>query len=135
MVTHSYNPTMPTAFPLSFSHSFRTGKNLAFCQQVHWWKCFPRPAQECMDFSTSVLLGKAWMRFSLVWMRSSLVWMRSSLVWMRSSRAWMRSSLVWMRSSLVVRASDRQCRSRNSHGFDPSSSDTVESEERQMKQC
>jgi hypothetical protein len=27
---------------------------------------------------------------------------------------------VWMRSSLVVRASDCQCRSRNSPGFDPS---------------
>ncbi len=32
----------------------------------------------------------------------------------------MRSSLVWMRSSPVVRASDCQCRSRNSTGFDPS---------------
>ncbi len=38
LVTHSYNPTMPTVFPLSFSYSFRTGRNLAFCQQVHWWK-------------------------------------------------------------------------------------------------
>ncbi len=43
----------------------------------------------------------------------------------------MRSSLQWMRSSLVVSASDCQCRSRNS----PASSDTVESEGRQMKQC
>jgi len=33
----------------------------------------------------------------------------------------MRSILVvWIRSSLVVRASDCQCRSRNSTGFDPS---------------
>jgi hypothetical protein len=38
LVTHSYNPTMPTVFPLSFSYSFRTGRNLAFCKQVHWWK-------------------------------------------------------------------------------------------------
>ena len=43
----------------------------------------------------------------------------------------MRSSRVWMRSSRVVRASDSQCRSRNS----PASSNTVESERRQMKQC
>ncbi len=34
---------------------------------------------------------------------------------------WMRSSpVMWMRSSRVVRASDRQCRSRNCPGFDPS---------------
>jgi len=34
---------------------------------------------------------------------------------------WMRSSRSWMRSSRVVRASDCQCRSHNSPGFDPSS--------------
>ncbi len=61
-----------------------------------------------------------WMRSSSMWMRSSLMWMRSSPMWMRSSLMWMRSSLMWMRSSLVVRASDCQCRSRNSHGFDRS---------------
>jgi hypothetical protein len=34
---------------------------------------------------------------------------------------WMRSSpVMWMRSSRVVRASDRQCRSRNCPWFDPS---------------
>jgi len=44
----------------------------------------------------------------------------------------------WMRSSGVVRVSDSQCRGRNCPGFDPSipaSSDTVQSEWRQMKHC
>jgi hypothetical protein len=40
---------------------------------------------------------------------------------------------LWMRSSPVVRASDCQCRSRNSPGFDPSI--LGHSEGRQMKQC
>ncbi len=50
---------------------------------------------------------------------------------------WMRSSLGWMRStrSLVVRASDCQCQSRNSPGFDPSFFRHSESEGRQMEQC
>jgi hypothetical protein len=86
-----------------------------------------------------------WMRSSRVWMRSSRVWMRSSRVWMRSSRVWMRSSRVWMRSSRsqwlrairVVRASDSQCCSRKLTvlGSIPASSDTVESEGRQMQLC
>ncbi len=43
----------------------------------------------------------------------------------------------WMRSSLVVRASGCQCQNRNSTVLDsiPTSSDTVESEGRQIKQC
>jgi hypothetical protein len=41
-----------------------------------------------------------------------------------------------MRSSRVVRASDCQCRSCNSPGFDPASSDTVQNlRGRKMKQC
>jgi hypothetical protein len=36
------------------------------------------------------------------------------------SWVWMRSSRLWMRSSRVVRASDCQCRGRNSSGFVPS---------------
>ncbi len=36
------------------------------------------------------------------------------------AESWMRSSRVWMRSGWVVRASDFQCQSRNSPGFDPS---------------
>ncbi len=62
---------------------------------------------------------------------------------MRSSRVWVRSGLVvdeiysrvWMWSSRVVRASDNQCRSHTCPGSIPASSDTVESEGRQMKQC
>ncbi len=60
------------------------------------------------------------MRSSLVRMRSSLARMRPSLVRMRSSLVRMRFSLERMRSSLVVRASDCQCSSSNSPGFDPS---------------
>jgi hypothetical protein len=44
----------------------------------------------------------------------------------------------WMRSSLGVRASDCQCQRRNGPtvlGSIPASSDTVESEGRQMKPC
>ncbi len=41
----------------------------------------------------------------------------------------------WMRSRWVIRASDCQCRSRNSLGSITASSDTAESEGRQMKQC
>jgi hypothetical protein len=71
-------------------------------------------------------------------MRSSLVGMRSSRVWMRSNLVvlWTRSSLVWMRSSQLVRASNSQCKKRrNSPACSiPASSDTVESEGRQMKQ-
>ncbi len=52
---------------------------------------------------------------------------------MQQSR--MRSNQVWMRSNQVARASGCQCQSRNSPGFDPRSSDTVESEGWQMKQC
>jgi hypothetical protein len=37
--------------------------------------------------------------------------------------------------SRVLRASGRQCLRRNSSGLDPASSDTVESEGRQMRQC
>jgi hypothetical protein len=36
--------------------------------------------------------------------------------------------LMWMRSSRMVRASGCQCQSRNSPGFDPASSGTVECE-------
>ncbi len=42
---------------------------------------------------------------------------------------------MWMRSRRVVRASGCQCESRISPGSIPASSDTVESEGRQMKQC
>jgi hypothetical protein len=42
---------------------------------------------------------------------------------------------MWMRFSQVLRASGCQCQSRNCPGFIPASSDTVESEGRQMKQC
>ncbi len=38
-------------------------------------------------------------------------------LWMRSSREWMRSTRVWV---ISIRASDCQCQSRNSPGFDPS---------------
>jgi hypothetical protein len=102
LVTHSYNPTYNAPqFFHCHSPSYCTGRNFSILPAGALEEIsFPWPAQECMDFSTSVLLGKAWMRFSQVWMRSSLVWMRSSLVWMRSSRVGMRSSLVWMRSSL-----------------------------------
>jgi hypothetical protein len=48
----------------------------------------------------------------------------------------MRSTQVWMRSSRVVRESDCQCRNRNSPaGSILASSDTLESEWRQIKQC
>ncbi len=40
-----------------------------------------------------------------------------------------------MASSRVIRASDSQCQSRNCPWFDPTSSYTVESEGRQIKQC
>jgi hypothetical protein len=63
-----------------------------------------------------VWFGKAPRKFIF----SSLIWMRFRLVWMRFRIAWMRFRLLWMRFRLVVRASDCQCRSRNSHGFDPS---------------
>jgi hypothetical protein len=49
---------------------------------------------------------------------------------------WVRSSWLWVRSSWVVRVSDSQCRLSGSVlGSIPASSDTVESEGRQMKQC
>ncbi len=54
------------------------------------------------------------------WMTCSRVWMTCSRVWMTCSRVWMTSSRVWMRSSREVRASDFQCQSRNSPGFEPS---------------
>ncbi len=67
-----------------------------------------------------MISSPVWMRSSWIQMRSSRAWMRSCRAWMRSSRVWMRSSRLWMWSSRVVRASDCQCQSRNSHGFDPS---------------
>ncbi len=50
-----------------------------------------------------------------------LIRTRSVLIsWFWSNITWMRCSRLWMRCSRVVRASDFQCRSRNSPGFDPS---------------
>jgi len=51
------------------------------------------------------------------------------MVVQKCAKMWMRSSQVWMRSSQVVRASGCQCKSRNSLGSIPASSDTVESDE------
>ncbi len=65
-------------------------------------------------------------------MRFSLVRIRFSRVRMRFSRLRMRFSRVRMRFSRVVRASD--CQSRVL-GSIPTSSDTTESERRQMNQC
>ncbi len=94
-----------------------------------------RSSKVCMRSSQVwISSSQVWIRFSQVWMKSSQVWMRSSQVWIRSSQVWIRSSQVWwnlakcgwdlanlwMRSSQVVRASDCQCQSRNSPGFDPS---------------
>jgi hypothetical protein len=70
-----------------------------------------------------VWFGKTPRKFifsSLIWMRFRLVWMRFRIAWMRFRLLWMRFRLLWMRFRLVVRASDCQCRRRNSHGFDPS---------------
>ncbi len=61
--------------------------------------------------------------------------MRSSRLWMRSSRMGMRSSLVWMRSRRVLKASDCQCQSRSSPGFNPSILRHSGSRGRQLKQC
>ncbi len=59
----------------------------------------------------------------------SFVWMRSSRVWMRSSRGWMRSIAEFL-ERLAVNAKGATVM-----GSIPESSDTVESEGRQMKQC
>ncbi len=108
----------------------------------HWMACTLSKCSDkhyaSLNFSQGLIYyWDVWMRSSRVWMRSSRVWMRSSRVWMRSSRVWMRSSRLWMRSSRVVRASDSQCRMVSTvlDSISPASSDTVESEGRQMKQC
>jgi len=64
-----------------------------------------------------------------VWMRSSQVWMRSSQVWMRSSQVGGRDLDKWL-ELLAVNANVATVL-----GSIPVSSDKVESEGRQMKQC
>jgi hypothetical protein len=62
----------------------------------------------------------------------------SRLFWALWNGIAAQKSLEWMRimsSSRVVRASDRQCRSRNCPGFDPSIPRHSGSEEWQTKQC
>jgi hypothetical protein len=67
-------------------------------------------------------------------------WMRSRREWIRSGREWMRSGREWMRSGRVVDEIYRLERlTANGKvttvlGSIPASSDTVESEGRQMKQ-
>ncbi len=61
--------------------------------------------------------------------------MRSSRVWMRSSRVSKGSCRVWMSSSQVAWASDCQCQSRSSPGFNPSILRHSGSRGRQLKQC
>jgi hypothetical protein len=79
--------------------------------------------------------NRVWMRSNRVWMRSSRVCMRSSRGWMRSSRVWTRSSRVWVRSIRVVRASDSNAKVATVLGSISASSDTVEFEGWQVKQC
>ncbi len=101
------------------------------------------------------------MTSSFVWMRSSRCgrdltlcgWAPAEFLWMRSSRVvWMRSSRVcvdeiypsvWMRSSRVCGWDLAECLERltanavvaTALGSNRASSDTVESERRQMRQC
>ncbi len=79
---------------------------------------------------------------SQVWMRSSQVCMRSSQVWMRSSQEWMRSTQCgwdltkcgWDLANWLERLAVN-AKVATVLGSILASSDTVESEGRQMKQC
>jgi hypothetical protein len=81
-------------------------------------------------------LAELWMRSRRVWMRSSRVWMRSNRVVDEMAELWMRSSRLWMRSSrVVIERLAANAKVATVLGAIPASSDAVESEGRQMKQC
>ncbi len=103
---------------LSSHDSLNLFNHVTPLKQVQPW--FQKRFLCWIAFISRVLITK----LGLLWRQydSSIVDEIFSLLWMRCrcSLVWMRSSLLWMRSSLVVRASDRQCRSRKSPGFNPS---------------
>jgi hypothetical protein len=79
-------------------------------------------------------LAESWMRPCRVRMRPGRVWMRLSRLWMRPSRMWMRPSRVcgWDLAGWLERLAANEVAT--VLVSIPASSDTVESEGRQMKQ-